>query len=77
MCFEVARAREWFVQGLPLVRRVDRELAIDIELYSRGGQEILDAIERQRYDVLTSRPEISKRRKIWLLARAALKSRLA
>ncbi|MFB3918080.1 MAG: squalene synthase HpnC [Terriglobales bacterium] len=77
MCFEVARARDWFVQGLPLVRRVDRELAIDIELFSRGGQEILNAIERQRYDVLTSRPEISKRRKIWLLARAALKSRLA
>lgn len=76
MRFEVARAHEWFVQGLPLVRKVDRELAIDIELFSRGGQEILNAIERQNYDVLTSRPAISKRRKIWLLARAALKSRL-
>src|SRR5258708_4156325 len=45
MRFEVQRAREWFEQGLPLVDRVSRELAIDIELFSRGGQEILNAIE--------------------------------
>ncbi len=49
MRFEVERAREWFQQGLPLARKVDRELAIDIELFSRGGQEILNAIERQGY----------------------------
>jgi phytoene/squalene synthetase len=54
------------------VDRVDRELAIDIELFSRGGQEILKAIERQDYDVLRQRPVISRRRKLWLLARAAL-----
>ncbi|HEY3926983.1 MAG TPA: squalene synthase HpnC [Candidatus Koribacter sp.] len=71
MKFEVARAREWFAKGLPLVKMVDRELALDIELFSRGGQEILNAIERQGYDVLTSRPAISKPRKIWLVLRAA------
>ena len=32
--------------------KVSRELAIDIELFSRGGQEILNAIERQEYAVL-------------------------
>jgi len=74
MKFEVERAREWFERGLPLVRRVDRELAIDIELFSRGGQEILNAIERQGYDVLRQRPVISKPRKLWLVARAAAKS---
>jgi len=47
-------------------------LAIDIELFSRGGQEILAAIERQGYDVLRQRPVISKPRKLWLLARAGL-----
>src|SRR5271166_2244934 len=36
VAFEVERARDWFRQGLPLVRQVDRELAIDIELFSRG-----------------------------------------
>jgi len=72
LAFEVARAREWFGKGLPLVQKVDRELAIDIELFSRGGQEILNAIERQRYAVLGRRPAISKTRKLALVARAAL-----
>jgi squalene synthase HpnC len=72
MRFEVERAREWFAQGLPLARKVNRELAIDIELFSRGGLEILDAIERQNYAVLGRRPSISKRRKLALVARAAL-----
>ncbi len=70
--FEVERAREWFGRGLPLAKMVDRSLALDIELFSRGGLAILDAIERQDYDVLTHRPTISKPRKLWLVARAAL-----
>ncbi len=72
MKFEVERAREWFARGLPLAGKVEKRLAIDIELFTRGGQEILNAIEAQGYDVLTSRPAISKSRKIALLARAAL-----
>jgi squalene synthase HpnC len=72
MRFEVERAREWFRQGLPLLRKVDRALAIDIELFSRGGQEILDAIQRQGFDVLRERPVIPKRRKLALLMHAAM-----
>jgi len=70
--FEVERAREWFRQGLPLSAKVNRELAIDIELFSRGGQQILTAIERQNCAVLGRRPAISKTRKLALVARAAL-----
>jgi squalene synthase HpnC len=72
MRFQVARAREWFAQGLPLVGTVDRALALDISLFSRGGQEILNVIEQQGFDVLRQRPVISKRRKLALVARAAL-----
>jgi len=72
MRFEVNRTRDWFQQGLPLIAEVNRELTIDIELFSRGGQEILNAIERQNYKVLGRRPTISKPRKLALLARAAL-----
>ena len=72
MRFEVARAREWFERGLPLVGKVDKELAIDLELFTRGGQEILKAIEKQGYAVLGRRPSISKSRKLALVARAAL-----
>lgn len=72
MSFEVNRAREWFQRGLSLVRKVDGELAVDIELFSRGGLEILNAIEQQDYDVLKQRPAISKPRKLRLVARAAI-----
>jgi phytoene/squalene synthetase len=73
MRFEVQRAREWFERGLPLAGKVDRELSIDIELFSRGGLAILNAIQRQGYDVLRRRPVIAKPRKLALLARAALR----
>jgi squalene synthase HpnC len=72
MRFEVQRAREWFDRGLPLVGKVSRELAVDVELFTRGGQEILNAIERQDCAVLGRRPAISKTRKLALVARAAL-----
>ena len=68
MKFQVERAREWFYRGLPLSKKVDRRL----ELFSRGGLAILDSIQRQGFDVLKSRPVISRRRKVWLVARAAL-----
>jgi squalene synthase HpnC len=72
MKFEVERAREWFRQGLPLVGRVDRELAIDLDLFSRGGMEILNAIQRQDFAVLGNRPAITKSRKLALVAHAAM-----
>jgi squalene synthase HpnC len=71
MRFEVERARDWFDRGWPLAVQVDRELALDIQLFSRGGQEILRAIERQGYAVLGRRPAISRSRKLALVAGAA------
>ena len=52
MKFEVDRARDWFERGLPLLGNVDPELAIDLELFSRGGQEILNAIARAAWGKL-------------------------
>ena len=72
MKFEVERARDWFRQGLPLISMVDRELAIDLDLFSRGGLEILNAIEYQDDSVLGIRPAISKSRKLALVAHAAM-----
>ncbi len=67
---EVDYARSLFEQGLPLIGKVHRDLAIDLDLFSRGGLEILRAIERQGYDVLSARPAISKSRKLALMMRA-------
>jgi phytoene/squalene synthetase len=68
--FEVQRTRDWFRRGYPLVGKVDRKLAIDLELFTRGGEAVLSAIEHQNYSVLGRRPAISKLRKLSLLARA-------
>ena len=76
MRHEVAYTQELFKQGSALPGRVDRELAVDLTLFSRGGEEILRAIVRQGYDVLRARPVISKPRKAALLLRALL-SKLA
>jgi len=70
MRYEVEYARDLMRQGLPLIGMVDRELAIDLDLFSRGGLEILHSIEEQGYDVLRARPAISKTRKAALLMRA-------
>ena len=70
MRFEVDFARGRFEEGLTLIDRVHRELAVDLDLFSRGGLEILNAIESQDYDVLSARPSISKNRKIKLGLRA-------
>jgi squalene synthase HpnC len=68
--YEVDYARKLFNDGLPLINMVRRDLALDLDLFSRGGLEILRAIERQGYDVLRARPAISKRTKLHLALRA-------
>jgi len=70
MRHEVDSARSLFEQGLPLIGRVNRDLAVDLDLFSRGGLEILRAIERRDYDVLSARPAISKSTKLALALRA-------
>ena len=60
-------ARKLFRQGLPLVEQVDLRLALDIELFNRGGMRILEKIAQQDYNVLAARPVISKSDRVLLL----------
>ena len=68
--YEVGETRKMFAAGAPLIGMVDRQLALDLDLFTRGGLEILRAIEAQDYDVLRVRPAISKWRKAGLLLTA-------
>jgi squalene synthase HpnC len=70
--FEVERTGELLRQGWPLVCRLPRALAVDVDLFTRGGLAILDRIARQEYDTLASRPSLGKAAKLGLLARAVL-----
>ncbi|HZB87895.1 MAG TPA: squalene synthase HpnC [Terracidiphilus sp.] len=70
LAHEVAYARSLFVKGLPLIGMVGRDLAVDLDLFSRGGLEILNAIEKRNHDVLSARPAISRQTKLALALRA-------
>jgi squalene synthase HpnC len=68
--FEVERTRDYFRRGLPLIGSVRGRLRVDLRLFTLGGLAVLDAIERQRYDVLRRRPTVSKTQRVWLGLRA-------
>jgi squalene synthase HpnC len=63
----IARTRALFAKGLPLAKSVDKRLRIDLEMFSKGGIAVLDAIESSGYDTLHHRPSISKLKQIRLL----------
>ncbi|WP_082661601.1 squalene synthase HpnC [Terracidiphilus gabretensis] len=68
--YEVDSARSLFEQGMRLIDKVNRDLALDLDLFNRGGLEILRVIEQRNYDVLSARPAISKATKLQLALRA-------
>jgi squalene synthase HpnC len=65
----IARTRVLFNEGLPLAEQVEGKLRIDLEMFSRGGIAVLDAIASQGYDTLNRRPAISKVKQAALLSR--------
>ncbi len=73
----VSKARDLFLEGLPLVGMVDRRLALDLDLFSRGGLRVLQKIEARGYDVLSARPAISKTERLGLLLAALARSAFA
>jgi squalene synthase HpnC len=68
----IARTRGLFNTGLPLAKMVEGKLAIDLEMFSRGGLAVLDAIEAKGYDTLHARPSVSKGKQVRLLGRAVV-----
>ncbi|WP_040889952.1 squalene synthase HpnC [Zavarzinella formosa] len=72
MRFEVARTREMFNTGEPLLGRLPRDVRSDIDLFLRGGRAILDRIENLNYDVWTTRPKLTKGGKAKLILGAML-----
>ena len=48
---------------------LDRSLSVDIELFSRGGLAVLDAIESIGYNTLAKRPAIGGPKRLLLFGR--------
>ena len=66
----ISHTRKLFAEGLPLARSIDSAMRVDIEMFSRGGLAVLDAIEASGYNTLQRRPSIPKSKQAMLLARA-------
>ena len=66
----IPRTRQLFAEGMPLARTVDSALRVDIEMFSRGGLAVLDAIEAVGYNTLEHRPSIPKTKQFSMLVRA-------
>lgn len=73
MQFEVERAKGYFDRGAALLPLLPREARVDVELFIRGGQATLRAIERVGYNVWACRPTVTKLQKVQMLAWAVLK----
>ena len=66
----IARTRELFAEGWPLAATLDSRLRLDVELFSRGGLAVLDAIESIGYNTLAKRPSIGGAKRVLLFGRA-------
>jgi len=68
----IARTRSLFIEGQPLAKMVVGRLTVDLEMFTRGGLAVLEAIETMGYDTLHRRPSVSKLKQAALLGRALL-----
>jgi squalene synthase HpnC len=66
----VVRTRAMLREGGAISSHVDRELAVTLNLFRKGGDAILNGIAAQNFDVLRGRPVVSKARKAGLLVEA-------
>jgi squalene synthase HpnC/squalene synthase HpnD len=68
----IARTRALFHAGLPLAQTVEQFLRVDLEMFTRGGLAILEAIESSGYNTLEHRPALTKWTQMRLLAGALM-----
>ena len=69
--FEVARTRALYERGRPLLRRLGRDLQLELSLIWLIGVTLLEKIEAADFDVFSQRPTITRRDKARIMAKAA------
>jgi squalene synthase HpnC len=70
----VAQADAMLTAGVPLAKQVSPDLRLPVQLFIAGGHAILAAIKRNRYDVWSRRPTVSRFTKLRLAATAYLQT---
>jgi len=67
-------ARRWLELGWPLADRLPTRWRGLVRSFTRGGWEICEAIERHGHDTLSTRPTLSRSRRVAILARETLRA---
>jgi phytoene synthase len=75
MAFEVERARAYFRAAEPLYGRILPESRYCPVLLQRFYSRILDRIEARGFDVISKRPSLPLREKLWIAGRTWLEAR--
>ena len=70
LAHEVERAQNLFDEGKKLWKLVDAHLAVDLMMFTKGGEAILQAIRNQKYDTWKKRPKVSKLKQVRLYFKA-------
>jgi phytoene/squalene synthetase len=76
MKYQVERTRDLFRAGEPLLREAGPDLELELTLTLRGGNAILDKVERAGSDVISRRPTLSLANKAALLTGAVLRTKV-
>lgn len=66
----VTRTRAMLLEGGAVSQHVDKELAVTLDLFRKGGEAILNGIAAQDFDVLRGRPVVTRTKKVALLIEA-------
>lgn len=61
-----------FTQGRELWPMLEKDIRLDIKLFTWGGESVLQMIEKRNYDTLKVRPQVSKFRKAGLMLRGLI-----
>lgn len=58
--YQVERTKQLFIEGRKLISRLPKELKMQIHMTILGGEKILNKIEKLNYNLLNTRPILSK-----------------
>ena len=73
MKYQIARARSYFVDGMRILDYLERDARVCTSLLGNLYMALLDRIERNGYDVLTTRISLTLPEKLFLLVRTWFK----
>ena len=73
MKFESIRCWEMFNEGAPLIHYLEGTQKIPISIFIHSGRKVLNKIKKIDFEILESRPTISKFEKLNLVAQSSIK----